>query len=158
MERILWEQKMKQILREQEMEQILREQKMKRILREQEMKQILKDEKLKNADWEYVYEDGEFSPWAQATATIDGKAVTVGYLWDEQEGGCYADVNGSDVRDRDFCEHCCEVVEKVIGEKLTGLSYGLWESWAECHELYDGWEDMDEDERFELYRKAIVQF
>ena len=124
---------------------------------EQDMEQIVKDEKLKNAEWEYFYDETEDSPYAEATATIDGKTVTVGYLWDEQEGGCYVHVNGFDVRDRGVCDHCCEVVEKAIGKELTGLPYELWESWVEYHGLHEDWEDMDDDERHELYLNAIVR-
>ena len=127
-------------------------------VREQDMEQIVRDEKLEKAEWEYLYDDTDDSPYVQATAAIDGKTVTVGYLWDEQEGGCYVDVNGFDVSDRGVCDHCCEVVEKIIGKELTGLPYELWESWAEYHELYEDWEDMDDDERYELYCKGIVQF
>ena len=118
--------------------------------------QILKDEKLEKAEWKYFCDETDDSPYVQATATIDGQKVTVGYLWDEQDGGCYADVNGFDVRDRGVCEHCCEVVQKAIGKELTGLSYELWESWVDYHVLHEGWEDMDEDERYDLYNKAIV--
>ena len=126
-------------------------------VREQDMEQIVRDEKLEKAEWEYFHDDTDDSPYVQATAAIDGKTVTVGYLWDEQEGGCYVDVNGFDVSDRGVCDHCCEVVEKIIGKELTGLPYELWESWAEYHELYEAWEDMDDDERHELYCKGIVQ-
>ena len=127
------------------------------IMTKQEMEQIFRDEKLEKAEWEYFCDDTDDSPYVEARAAIDGKTVTVGYLWDEQEGGCYVHVNGFDVRDRGVCDHCCEVVEKAIGRELTGLPYELWESWAEYHELYDDWEDMDEDERHEHYSKAIVQ-
>lgn len=128
-----------------------------RILREQDMEQTVQDEKLEKAEWEYFSDETDDSPYAEATATIDGKKVKVGYLWDEQEGGCYVWVNGFAVRDRGVCDHCCKVVEKAIDRKLTGLSYELWESWVEWHGLYEDWEDMDEDERHELYYKAIVQ-
>ena len=129
-----------------------------KILRQLEMKQLVKDEKLKKAEWEYFYDETDYSPYVQATATIDGKTVTVGYLWDEQEGGCFAHVNGHDITDREICEHCCEVVEKIIGETLTGLSYELWKEWVEYHGRYEDWEDMDDDERYARYRNAIVQF
>ena len=128
-----------------------------RIAREQEIEQIVRDEKLEKAEWEYFCDDTDDSPYVQATATIDGETVTVGYLWDEQEGGCYAYVNGSDVMDRDVCDHCCEVVEKIVGKELTGLPYELWESWVEYHGLYEDWDDMDEDERHECYSEGIVQ-
>ena len=127
-------------------------------VKQQDMEQIVKDEELKKAKWEYFYDETDLSPYAEATATIDGKKVTVGYLWDEQEGGCYVHVNGFDVKDRGVCDHCCEVVEKAIGKELTGVSYELWKDWVEYHELYEDWEDMDEDERYERYGKAIVQF
>ena len=123
---------------------------------EQDMEQIVKDEELKEAEWEYFEDETGDSPYAEATTTIDGKEVTVGYLWDEQAGGCYVRINGADVEDRGVCDHCCEVVQKAIGKELTGLSYGLWESWVEYHGLHEGWEDMDEDERHDLYDKAIV--
>ena len=125
-------------------------------MEEQDMEQIVKDEELKEAEWEYCEDETGDSPYAEATATIDGKEVTVGYLWDEQAGGCYVRINGADVEARGFCNHCCEVVQKAIGKELTGLSYGLWESWVEYHGLHEGWEDMDEDERHDLYDKAIV--
>ena len=130
---------------------------MEQIMMEQKMEQIVRDGKLEKAEWEYFCDGTDDSPYVEATAAIDGETVTVGYLWDEQEGGCFVDVNGFDVRDRGFCDHCCEVVEKIIGKELTGLPYELWESWAEYHELYEDWEDMDDDERHELYGKAIVQ-
>lgn len=125
-------------------------------MEEQDTEQTVKDEELKAAEWEYFEDETGDSPYAEATATIDGKEVTVGYLWDEQEGGCYVRIDGADVEDRGFCDHCCEVVQKAIGKELTGLSYELWESWVEYHGLHEGWEDMDEDERYELYNKAIV--
>ena len=125
---------------------------------QQNIEKAITDEGLKAAEWEYFWDETEDSPYAEATATIYGKTVTVGYLWDEQEGGCYVHVNGFDVRDKEICEHCCEVVEKAIGKELTGISYELWKEWVEYHELYEDWEDMDDDERYELYRKAIVQF
>ena len=134
-----------------------RENDIEEILRQLEMKQLVKDEKLEKAEWEYFEDETDYSPYVEATATIDGKTVTVGYLWDEQEGGCFAHVNGHDITDRGVCEHCCEVVQKAIGKELTGLSYELWESWVEYHGLHEGWEDMDEDERHDLYDKAIVQ-
>ena len=123
---------------------------------DKDMEETVKDEELKEAEWEYFEDETGDSPYAEATATIDGKEVTVGYLWDEQEGGCYVRINGADVRDRGFCEHCCEVAQKAIGKELTGLSYELWESWVEYHGLHEGWEDMDDDERHDLYNKAIV--
>ena len=123
---------------------------------DKDMEQTVKDDELKAAEWEYFEDETGDSPYAEATTTIDGKEVTVGYLWDEQAGGCYVRINGADVRDRGFCDHCCEVVQKAIGKELTGLSYELWESWVEYHGLHEGWEDMDEDERHELYNKAIV--
>ena len=122
-----------------------------------DMEQIVKDEELKAAEWEYYEDQTEDAPRAEATATINGYEVTVGYLWGI-DMGCYVLINGNDVDDREICEHYCEVVEKAIGEKLTGLSYELWESWVEYHGRYEDWEDMDEDERYDLYRKAIVQF
>ena len=127
------------------------------IMMEQKMEQIVRDGKLEKAEWEYFCDGTDDSPYVEATAAIDGETVTVGYLWDEHEGGCYAHVNGFDVRDRGFCDHCCEVVEKIVGKELTGLPYELWESWAEYHELYEDWEDMDEDERYECYCKGILQ-
>ena len=132
------------------------EQDIEQIVRQQYMEQIVRDENLKKAEWEYFEDETDYSPYAEATATIDGKTVKVGYLWDEQLERCYVSVDGADVTDRDVCEHCCEVVQKAIGKELTGLSYGLWESWVEYHGLHEGWEDMDEDERHELYGKAIV--
>ena len=126
------------------------------IMMEQYMEQTVRDEKLEKAEWEYFEDETDYSPYAEATAAIDGKTVKVGYLWDEQEGGCYVHVNGFDVSDRGVCEHCCEVVQKAIGKELTGLSYELWESWVEYHGLHEGWEDMDEDERHDLYNKSIV--
>ena len=146
-----------------------RENDIEEILRQLEMKQLVKDENLKKAEWEYFYDATDYKPYVQATATIDGETVTVGYLWDEQEGGCFAHVNGSDVRDRGVCEHCCEVVEKIIGETLTEMPYELWECWAgykgryedwvytNDDERYENWEDTDDDERHELYYKGIVQ-
>ena len=127
------------------------------IAREQEMEQIVRDEKLENAEWEYFCDETDDSPYVEARAAIDGETVTVGYLWDEQEGGCYVHVNGFDVSDRGVCDHCCEVVGRKIGKELTGLPYELWEGWAEYHELYEDWEDMDEDERHEHYSKGILQ-
>ena len=128
-----------------------------RIVREQDMEQTVQDEKLEKAEWEYFYYETGDSPHVEATATIDDKKVWVGYLWDEQEGGCYVHVNGFAVRDKGVCDHCCEVVQKAISRELTYLPYWLWERWVECHGLYENWEDMDYHERFELYRKAIVQ-
>ena len=122
---------------------------------EQDMEQTVKDEELKAAEWEYYEDETEDAPRAEATATINGYEVTVGYLWNEV--GCYVLINGNDVRDRGVCEHCCEVVEKAIGKELTGISYELWASWAEYHGLYEDWEDMDEDERYARYSKVIVQ-
>ena len=127
------------------------------IMMEQKMEQIVRDGKLEKAEWEYFCDDTDDSPYVEARAAIDGKTVTVGYLWDEQEGGCYAHINGFDVSDRGVCDHCCEVVEKAIGKELTGLPYELWESWVEYHELYEDWEDMDEDERHERYSEGIVK-
>ena len=127
------------------------------MMMEQKMEQIVRDGKLEKAEWEYFCDGTDDSPYVQATAAIDGESVTVGYLWDEQEGGCFVDVNGFDVRDRGFCDHCCEVVEKAIGKTLTVLPYELWECWVEYHELYEDWEDMDEDERHERYCKGIVR-
>ena len=127
------------------------------IWKELEMEQIVKDENLKKAEWEYFEDETDYSPYAEATTTIDGKTVTVGYLWDEQMEWCYVRIDGADVRDRGVCEHCCEVVEHTIGKRLTGLSYELWESWVEYHGLYEDWEDMDDYERHDLYRKAIVR-
>ena len=126
-------------------------------VRQQDMEQIVKDEKLEKAEWEYVYDETDGSPYAQATATIDGETVTVGYLWDEQEGGCYVHVNGHDITDRGVCDHCCEVVEKAISKELTWLPYWLWERWVEYNGIYEGWEDMSFGERYKLYRNAIVQ-
>ena len=126
-------------------------------MEDKDMEQTVKDEELKEAEWEYFEDETGDSPYAEATATIDGKEVTVGYLWDEQDGGCYVRIDGADVEDKAICDHCCEVAQKAIGKELTGLSYGLWESWVEYHGLHEGWEDMDEDERYELYNKAIVQ-
>ena len=125
------------------------------IAREQDMEQIVRDGKLEKAEWEYFCDDTDDSPYVEARAAIDGETVTVGYLWDEQEGGCYVHVNGFDVSDRGVCVHCCEVVEKIIGKELTGMPYELWESWVEYHELYEDWEDMDEDERHERYSEGI---
>ena len=125
-------------------------------MEEQDVEQLVNDEELEQAEWEYFEDETGDSPYAEATATIDGREVTVGYLWDEQVGGCYVRINGADVRDRGVCDHCCEVVQKAIGKELTGLPYELWESWVEYHGLHEGWEDMDEDERHDLYDKAIV--
>ena len=135
-----------------------RENDIEQIVRQLEMEQMVKDEKLVKAEWEYFYDDTDNSPYVEATATIDGEKVTVGYLWDEQEGGCYAHVNGRDIMDRGVCDHCCEVVEKIIGKELTGLPYELWESWAEYQGCYEDWEDMDDDKRHERYMNAIVKF
>lgn len=134
-----------------------RENDIEEILSQLEMKQLVKDENLKKAKWEYFYDGTDYSPYVEATATIDGESVTVGYLWDEQEGGCFAHVHGHDITDRGLCDHCCEVVEKMIGKELTGLPYELWECWLEYQDRYEDWEDMDDDERHELYCKAIVQ-
>lgn len=120
--------------------------------------ELFTDEELKEAEWEYCEDQTEYCPRAEATATIDGKTVTVGYLWDEQEGGCYVHVNGNEVDDEGICDHCCEVVGKAIGKELTGLSYELWKEWVEYHGRYENWEDLDEDERYELYKHAIIQF
>ena len=146
-----------------------RENDIEEILRQLEMKQLVKDENLKKAEWKYFYDGTDYKPYVQATAIINGKTVTVGYLWDEQEGGCFAHVNGHDITDRGVCEHCCEVVEKIIGETLTEMPYELWECWAgykgryedweytDDDERYENWEDTDDDERHELYYKGIVQ-
>ena len=123
----------------------------------QGIEKAITDEELKAAEWEYYEDETEDAPRAEATATINGYEVTVGYLWDV-DGGCYVLINGNDVRDREICEHYCEVVGKAIGKELTGLSYELWERWVEYHGLYEDWEDMDEDERYARYSKAIVQF
>lgn len=124
---------------------------------EKAVTELFTDEELNESEWEYYEDQTEDSPRAEATATINGYEVTVGFLWDV-DGGCYVRINGNDVRDRGICDHCCEVVEKAIGKELTGISYELWESWAEYHGLYEDWEDMDEDERYELYKHAIIQF
>ena len=135
-----------------------REEDIEQIVRKQDMEQIVQDEKLKKAEWEYSYDVTDYSPYVEAMATIDGKRVTVGYLWDEQDGGCFVEVNDF-VRVRGgVCDHCCEVVGKAIGKELTGLPYDIWESWVEYHGLYEDWEDMDDDERYERYMNAIVQF
>ena len=126
-------------------------------MEEQDMKQIVKDEKLEKAEWEYFEDETEDAPRAEATATIDGKEVTVGYLWGI-DMGCYVLINGNDVRDREICEHYCEVVGKAIGKELTGISYELWKDWVEYYGLYENWEDMDDDERYDLYMNAIIQF
>ena len=124
---------------------------------EKNIEKAITDEELKAAEWEYYEDETEDSPRAEATTTINGYEVTVGYLWDVGMG-CYVLINGNDVNDKGICEHYCEVVEKAIGKELTGLSYELWKEWVEYHELYEDWEDMDEDERYERYGKAIVQF
>ena len=124
---------------------------------EKAVTELFTDEELNGAEWEYYEDETEDSPRAEATATINGYEVTVGYLWDVGMG-CYVLINGNEVDDKGICEHYCEVVEKAIGKEPTGLPYELWESWAECHELYEDWEDMDEDERHERYMNAIVQF
>ena len=124
---------------------------------EKAVTELFTDEELKEAEWDYYEDETEDAPRAEATATINGYEVTVGYLWAIQEG-CYVLINGNDVRDREICEHCCEVVEKAIGKELTGISYELWESWVEHHGRYENWEDMDEDERYDLYMNAIIQF
>ena len=123
----------------------------------QGIEKSITDEGLKAAEWEYYEDETEDAPRAEATATINGYEVTVGYLWDV-DGGCYVRINGNDVDDREICEHYCEVVGKAIGKELTGISYELWKDWVEYHELYEDWEDMDDDERYARYRKAIVQF
>lgn len=134
---------------------------------EKSIENAVKDEELENADWEYFYDETTDSPYAEATAVIDGKNVTVGYLWNLDEGGCYARIDDKDVEDEHICEHYCEVAEKKIGKKLTGLSYELYERWVEYHlheglvefdDLYEGWEDMDEDERYARYLNARVAF
>lgn len=147
-----------------------REKDIEEIWRQLEMKQLVKDENLKKAEWEYFYDATDYKPYVQATATIDGEQVTVGYLWDdEQEGGCFAHVHGHDITDRDVCNHCCEVVEKIIGETLTEMPYELWECWAgykgryeewvytNVDERYENWEDTDDDDRHELYYMGIAK-
>ena len=124
---------------------------------QQNIEKVITDDELKAAEWEYFEDETEDAPRAEATATINGYEVTVGYLWD-MDMGCYVLINGNDVRDRGVCDHCCEVVEKAIGKELTGLSYELWESWVEYHGRYENWEDMDEYERYDLYMNAIIQF
>ena len=126
-------------------------------MEELDIEQFVKDEKLEKAEWEYFEDETEDAPRAEATATIDGKEVTVGYLWGI-DMGCYVLINGNDVRDREICEHYCEVVGKAIGKELTGISYELWKDWVEYHGRYEDWEDMDEDERYERYMNAIIQF
>ena len=123
---------------------------------EKAVTELFTDDELKGAEWEYFEDQTEDSPIAEATATINGYEVTVGYLWAIQEG-CYVLINGNEVDDEKICEHYCEVVENAIRKELTGISYELWESWVEYHELYEDWEDMDEDERHERYSKAILQ-
>ena len=117
--------------------------------------ELFTDEELKGAEWEYYEDQTEDSPRAEATATINGYEVTVGYLWDV-DMGCYVLINGNDVDDKRICEHYCEVVGKTIGKELTGISYELWESWVEYHWLDDHWEHMDENERCERYMQAII--
>ena len=124
---------------------------------EKNIEKAITDEELKTAEWEYYEDETEDAPRAEATATINGYEVTVGYLWGI-DMGCYVLINGNDVRDREICEHYCEVVEKAIGKELTGISYELWKDWVEYHGRYENWEDMDEDERYELYKHAIIQF
>lgn len=124
---------------------------------EQDMEQTVKDEELEQAEWEYYEDETEDAPRAEATATINGYEVTVGYLWDV-DMGCYVLINGNDVRDRRICEHYCEVVGKAIGKELTCISYELWKDWVEYHGRYEDWEDMDEDERYARYMNAIIQF
>lgn len=123
---------------------------------QQNIEKAITDEELKAAEWEYYEDETEDAPRAEATATINGYEVTVGYLWNEV--GCYVLINGNDVDDRKICEHYCEVVEKAIGEELTGISYELWKDWVEYHGRYEDWEDMDEDERHERYMNAIIRF
>ena len=130
-----------------------RENDIEEILMQLEMKQLVKDENLKKAEWKYFEDGTDVSPYVQATATINGELVTVGYLWDEQEGGCFAHVHGHDITDRGVCEHCCEVVEKITGEILTEMPYELWECWLEYQDRYEDWKEMDEDELHDLYRK-----
>ena len=91
---------------------------------------LFTDVELMGAEWEYYEDETEDVPRAEATATINGYEVTVGYLWGV-DMGCYVLSNGDDVMDRGVCDYCCEVVQKAIGKELTGLSYGLWESWVE---------------------------
>ena len=124
---------------------------------EKAVTELFTDEELKGAEWEYCEDETEDAPRAEATATINGYEVTVGYLW-AVYGGCYVRINDNDVDDKGICEHYCEVVGKAIGKELTGISYVLWKDWVEYHGLYGDWEDMDEDERYSRYRKAIVQF
>lgn len=119
--------------------------------------ELFTDEELKEAEWEYCEDQTEDSPRAEATATINGYEVTVGFLWAVHEL-CYVRINDNEVDDDGICEHFCEVVEKAIGKELTGLSYELWKEWVEYHGLYENWEDMDEDERYELYKNAIIKF
>lgn len=123
---------------------------------EKAVTELFTDDELKGAEWEYYEDQTEDSPRAEATATINGCEVTVGYLWNEV--GCYVLINGNDVRDMEICEHYCEVVEKAIGKELTGISYELWEGWVEYHGRYENWEDMDEYERYDLYKNAIIKF
>lgn len=124
---------------------------------EKDVTELFTDDELKGAEWEYFEDQTEDSPIAEATATINGYEVTVGYLWDMGMGR-YVLINGNDVDDEKICEHYCEVVEKAIGKELTGISYELWESWVEYHKLYEDWEDMDDGERHERYMNAIIQF
>ena len=124
---------------------------------EKAVTELFTDEELKGAEWEYFEDQTEDAPRAEATATINGYEVTVGYLWGV-DMGCYVLINGNDVRDREICEHYCEVVEKAIGKELTGVSYELWEGWVEYHGRYEDWEDMDEDERYNNNKNAIIQF
>ena len=124
---------------------------------EKAVTELFTDDELNGAEWEYFEDQTEDSPIAEATATINGYEVTVGYLWNVGMG-CYVNVNGFDVRDRGVCDHCCEVVEKAIGKELTGISYELWKDWVEYHGRYENWEDMDEHERYDLYMDAIIRF
>lgn len=119
--------------------------------------ELFTDEELKEAEWDYYEDQTTDCPRAEATATINGYEVTVGFLWAVHEL-CYVRINDNEVDDDGICEHFCEVVEKAIGKELTGLSYELWKEWVEYHGLYENWEDMDEDERYELYKNAIIKF
>lgn len=124
---------------------------------EKNIEKAVTDDELNEAEWEYYEDQTEDSPRAEATATINGYEVTVGFLWAVHEL-CYVRINDNEVDDDGICEHFCEVVEKAIGKELTGLSYELWKEWVEYHGLYENWEDMDEDERYELYKNAIIKF
>lgn len=75
---------------------------------QQNIEKAITDEELKAAEWEYYEDETEDAPRAEATATINGYEVTVGYLWD-MDMGCYVLINGHDITDRGVCDHCCEV-------------------------------------------------